>query len=297
MHPKPPKRPLLTHFLCLPLCTPSSKPQWQSSFQTFAKDVHAQGLNPQAIPSVDMLHLTLGVMSLTTEDKKTAACVLLKGEEVKRLVLKSAGLSYEGEDGQGSSTNQESPGLDKSEGPNLETVLSTQQQLVAERSSGSIPSSHQQLQPNDHVHGNQSSPSLPVPASSSSFLYITSLSGLHTTRIPTSTSTLYASPSPLISPLHTLCQFLRELFLHANLLVPESRPLLLHATVFNTLYCARKPEKGKKINAKALMEKWEQGSWVGDMGVGRVAIWEMGAKVDIEDGCRRYRELEGIDLP
>lgn len=245
-----------------------------------------------------MLHLTLGVMSLTTEDKRTAACVLLKGEEVRRLVWKSAGFSYEGEGGQGSSTHQESAGLDKSEGTKLEAVLSKKQHLLdAKKSSETAPpSSHQQLQHNDHVHGNQSSPSLPVPASSSS-LYITSLSGLHTTRIPTSTSTLYASPFPLMSSLHTLCQSLRELFLHANLLVPESRPLLLHATVFNTLYCAKKPEKGKKINAKALMEKWEQGSWVGDMKVGRVAIWEMGAKVDVEDGCRRYRELEGIDLP
>ncbi len=79
--------------------------------------------------------------------------------------------------------------------------------------------------------------------------------------------------------------------------MPESRPLLLHATVFNTLYCAKKPEKGKKINAKALMEKWEQETWVEGMKVGRVAIWEMGAKVDVEDGCRRYRELEGVDLP
>lgn len=296
MHPKPPKRPLLTHFLCLPLSTPSSKPQWQSSFQTFAKDVHAQGLNPEAIPSVDMLHLTLGVMSLTTEDKKTAACVLLKGEEVRRLVWKSAGFCYEGEDGQGSSTHQDSSGLDKSEEPNLEAVLSTQQHLDAENSSGTAPSSHQQPLHNDHVYGNQSSTSLPVPASPSS-PYITSLSGLHTTRIPASTSTLYASPSPLMSPLHTLCQSLRELFLHANLLVPESRPLLLHATVFNTLYCAKKPEKEKKINAKALMEKWEQRRWVGDIKVARVAIWEMGAKVDVKDECRRYRELEGIDLP
>ena len=294
MHPKPPTRPLLTHFLCLPLCTPSSKPQWQSSFHTFANDVHAQGLNPEAIPSVDMLHLTLGVMSLTTEDKKTAACELLKGEEVRRLVWKSAGFSSEGEEGKGSSTRQESLGLDKSKGPNLEAVLSTQQHLDAEKSSGTAPSSYQQLQHIDHVHGNQATPSLPTSSPSP---YTTSLSGLHTTRHPTSASTLYASPSPLVSPLHTLCQSLRELFLHANFLVPESRPLLLHATVFNTLYCAKKPEKGKKINAKALMEKWEQETWVDGMKVGRVAIWEMGAKVDVEDGCRRYRELEGVDLP
>lgn len=233
-------------------------------------------------------------MSLTTEDKKTAACELLKGEEVRRLVWKSAGFSYEGEEGEGSSTHQESPGLDKSEGPNLEAVLSTRQHLDAEKSTGTALSSHQQLQHIDRVHGNQSSPSLPASSPSP---YTTSLAGLHTTRIPTSTSTLYASPSPPVSPLHALCQSLRELFLHAKLLVPESRPLLLHATVFNTLYCAKKPEKGKRINAKALMEKWEQGRWVGDMKAVRVAIWEMGAKVDEEDGCRRYRELEGVDLP
>lgn len=292
MHPKPPKRPLLTHFLCLPLCTLSSKPQWQSSVQAFAKDVYAQGLNPEAIPSVDMLHLTLGVMSLTTEDKKTAACQLLKGEEVRRLIWKSAGFNCEVEEGKGNSAHQENLGLGKSEGQNLEAGSSTQQHLGAEKSSGTAPSSQQQPQHMDHLDSNQSSPSLPASSP-----YTTSLSGLHTTRIRTSTSTLYASPSPLVSPLHTLCQSLRELFLHANLLIPESRPLLLHATVFNTLYCAKKPEKGKKINAEALMEKWEQRKWVGDMKVGRVAIWEMGAKVDVEEGCRRYRELEGVDLP
>lgn len=292
MHPKPPKRPLITHFLCLPLCTPSSKPQWQSSFQTFAKDIYTQGLNPEAISSVNMMHLTLGIMSLTTEDKKTAACELLKGEGVRRLVWKSTGFGREGEEGEGSSTHQGSPGLDKSEGQNPEAVSSTQQHLNAEKSSGLTPSSHQQLQHINHVHSNQSSPSL-----HSSSPYTISLFGLHTTRIRTSTSTLYASPSPPDSPLHTLCQSLRELFLHATLLIPESRPLLLHATVFNTLYCAKKPEKGKKINAKALMEKWDQGKWVGDMRVRRVAIWEMGAKIDVGGRCRRYKELEGVDLP
>lgn len=239
-----------------------------------------------------MLHLTLGVMSLTTEDKKTAACELLKGEEVRRLIWKSAGFSCEGEEGEGNSTHQEIPDLEKSEGKNLEAVFSTQQHLAAEKFSETAPSSHEQLQYMDLVHSNQSSGSLPA-----SNPYTTSLSGLRTTRMRTSTSTLYASPSPLVSPLYTLCQSLRELFLHANLLIPESRPLLLHATVFNTLHCAQKSEKGKKINAKALMEKWEQGKWVKDMKVERVAIWEMGAKVGVEDGCRRYRELQGVDLP
>lgn len=271
MHHKPPKRPMLTHFLCLPLCTPSSKRQWQSSIQTFTKDISAQGLNPEAISSVDMLHLTLGVMSLTTEEKKTAACELLKGEEVRKLIWRIAGVNCEGEEGGENSARQE---------------------LKAEKSAETAPSTRRRTRV-DNVQSDKLSPPPPLSASS---LYKTSLSGLQTSRSRTSTSVLYASPSPLVSPLHTLCQSLRELFLQANLLIPDSRPLLLHATVFNTLHCAKKPEKGKTIDAKALMEKWEKVEWVRNLKIERVAIWEMGAKVDAEEGGRMYRELEGIDL-
>lgn len=44
------------------------------------------------------------------------------------------------------------------------------------------------------------------------------------------------------------------------------------------------------------MENWGQGEWVRNMKVERVAIWEMGARVDVEEGGRKYRELEGVDL-
>ena len=36
--------------------------------------------------------------------------------------------------------------------------------------------------------------------------------------------------------------------------------------------------------------------WVRNLKIERVAIWEMGAKFDAEEGGRMYRELEGIDL-
>lgn len=284
---------MLTHFLCLPLCTPSSKPQWQSSIQAFRKDISAQGLNPEAIPSVDMLHLTLGVMSLTTEEKKTAACELLKGDEVRKLIWRRiAGVNCEGEEGEGNSTQQERLGLDKSKRQE-KTRRNSSHNAPARNPAGTSPKTHQRPQQADSVHGDELSPPTPLSAISP---YQISLSGLHTTRTRTSTSVLYASLSPLVSPLHILCQSLHELFLHANLLIPDSRPLLLHATVFNTLYYAKKPEKGKRFDAKVLMEKWEQVGWVSDLKIERVAIWEMGAKVDAQKGGRTYTELEGVDL-
>lgn len=95
--------------------------------QTFTKDVSAQGLNPEAISSVDMLHLTLGVMSLTTEEKKTAACELLKGEEVRKLIWRNADVKCEGEEGGENSTPQERLGLDESKGQEFVAIPSTQQ--------------------------------------------------------------------------------------------------------------------------------------------------------------------------
>lgn len=44
------------------------------------------------------------------------------------------------------------------------------------------------------------------------------------------------------------------------------------------------------------MGKWEQVEWARNLKIERVAIWEMGAKFNAEEGGRRYRELEGVDL-
>lgn len=68
------KKPPLTHFLCLPLVTPSSKPQLEASIETFRNHVSpnqpeqttnvATRIHPKAIRPVGVLHCTLGVMSL-----------------------------------------------------------------------------------------------------------------------------------------------------------------------------------------------------------------------------------------
>ncbi|PWY87677.1 hypothetical protein BO70DRAFT_360317 [Aspergillus heteromorphus CBS 117.55] len=91
------KRPPLTHFLCLPLINPISLPQLESSLATFKaaippKPGAEQQTNPTlrellskqpliphgALRPVGTLHLTLGVMSLPTKDRLNEAINFLQ---------------------------------------------------------------------------------------------------------------------------------------------------------------------------------------------------------------------------
>jgi activating signal cointegrator complex subunit 1 len=60
-----PKKPQLTHFLCLPLVTDTSKPQLQTGLEKLKDDLEQDALVPtKAVRPLGTLHLTLGVMSL-----------------------------------------------------------------------------------------------------------------------------------------------------------------------------------------------------------------------------------------
>ncbi|KAL1983430.1 hypothetical protein VTN96DRAFT_10336 [Rasamsonia emersonii] len=85
------KRPPLTHFLCFPLVNETSLPQLEASLAKFQaaiplrpKTANDHPLKPRpplfpdaAIRPVGTLHLTLGVMSLTTPERLEAAVELL----------------------------------------------------------------------------------------------------------------------------------------------------------------------------------------------------------------------------
>ena len=90
-----PTKPPLTHFLCLPLVTPASRPQLEHALQAFRQDVSSTSANPASsaeqqddIPSPNIhpkairptgsLHLTLGVMSLSQEQLARATECLEK---------------------------------------------------------------------------------------------------------------------------------------------------------------------------------------------------------------------------
>jgi activating signal cointegrator complex subunit 1 len=68
-----PKKPPLTHFLCLPLVTETSRPQIQQGLKKFKQDLAKDGPVPtKAVRRVGTLHLTLGVMSLSPENLQSA---------------------------------------------------------------------------------------------------------------------------------------------------------------------------------------------------------------------------------
>ena len=87
-----PPKPQLTHFLCLPLITATSRPQFQAALQRFTSEVASPNeagetqLPPKAIRPVGALHLTLGVMSLLTPERLDAACTMLKEFNITSLL-------------------------------------------------------------------------------------------------------------------------------------------------------------------------------------------------------------------
>jgi activating signal cointegrator complex subunit 1 len=84
--------PRLTHFLCLPLVTSTSRHQLQASLHAFGIDVvketaeNPAGIPEQSIRPVGTLHLTLGVMSLLTPERINNALATLKSLDLTDLL-------------------------------------------------------------------------------------------------------------------------------------------------------------------------------------------------------------------
>ena len=131
--------------------------------------------------------------------------------------------------------------------------------------------------------------------------FTTSLSGLHSMHSPSSTSILYAAPDDPTSRLQNLCIAIREAFTSAGLLIQEERPLLLHATIVNTLYDRlRKGQPRKCVDAMELIVKYAGFEWVKDVRIERVSVCKMGARKIMLEGVvvdEQYEELCHVDLP
>jgi activating signal cointegrator complex subunit 1 len=115
------------------------------------------------------------------------------------------------------------------------------------------------------------------------------LRGLTSMHPPARTSCLYTSPFDSTGQLYSFCLKLRDIFTAAHLLVPENRPLLLHATILNTVYVPGVRGRGNGhghgknkakliIDARELLEDYEDFEWMKDVRVEKVAICRMGAK-------------------
>lgn len=254
------KRPPLTHFLCLPLVNSTSLPQLESSIAKFRAECLAvpvadlpdaakkqdasRAIIPEgAVRPLGTLHLTLGVMSLPTKERLEEALRFFQS-------LDLAGLMREAE-----RVATELREKDKSR------VRSS----TADKPSGDI----------------ESQESVPETARASNALSI-SLESLHCLPRAKAATVLHASPMDPTGRLYPFCLMLRDKFIEAGFLQGESkdrqkddmedaqdkqpppeseaapksvdpytaaltrkpkpRPLLLHATVVNTIYARGRPK-------------------------------------------------------
>jgi activating signal cointegrator complex subunit 1 len=298
--PTGPKRPPLTHFLCLPLVTSTSRPQLEESLKQFKDDVAptdqpaqdqtrlptsngedtiVPSIHPKAIRPVGSLHCTLGVMSLDKEQLADAVDFL--------------------------------HGLD------VATIVNEVEQ----------PGTHN---PPEDDSGKQAAVEGPVLLSngSSSFQPVNvNLKGLVSMHAPQKTSILYTAPKDDTERLYPMCLHIQRLFKTKGFLIEDNRDLKLHATVVNTIYAkGRKrpprhtsssstvqPEDGPsqghgpyanaplKIDATTVLEKYQGHVWAENVAINRIAICEMGAKkITDTDGNvvdEEYTEVASLALP
>jgi activating signal cointegrator complex subunit 1 len=120
---------------------------------------------------------------------------------------------------------------------------------------------------------------------------------------------LYAPPVDRFGLLQAFCERVRDAFREAEVMEDEGRPLLLHATVVNTVYVkgdkqeggsnargrggrgrgGRGGRGGKKwerlvFDATGIIDRYEDQVWMENVPVEKIAICRMGAKKVVVDG-------------
>jgi activating signal cointegrator complex subunit 1 len=128
------------------------------------------------------------------------------------------------------------------------------------------------------------------------------LRGLESMHDPAKTSVLYAAPVDEDRTLHEFCYKLREAFEAADLLVLDTRPLLLHATIVNTVYVGgRSGNRGQRsprltIDAREMLYEYENFEWMRDVRMEKVAICRMGAR-EVAGGDEEYVVEGEVAIP
>ncbi|KAI0130857.1 kinase A anchor protein [Daldinia grandis] len=150
--------------------------------------------------------------------------------------------------------------------------------------------------------GKDSERSAQEPTRPPSPLLSVTLKGLHSMQ-PTSSkaSVLYSPPVDTEGILFRFCENLRSAFQEAGLMAEENRPLLLHATIMNTIYVKGRNRKGGKrhekltIDARDIIDRYNDYVWMKDVPLEKIAICKMGAKKQ-EDGDEAYEVEAEIGL-
>ncbi|KAM7208469.1 Protein kinase A anchor protein, nuclear localization signal domain containing protein [Naviculisporaceae sp. PSN 640] len=273
-----PPKPSPTHFLCIPLVTRASRPQLTQSLASFRAEVSERG------SPVGGLGALPGSLNVVPEEAI---------RPVGSLHLTLGVFSF--------------PRKPKSE---------TAKALL------------QSLRPREILKAYKPPPAMPgstvIPGSVSEEsseeeeLKIT-LRGLRSMQstTPQKSAVLYAPPVDPRGRLQQFCEGVRKVFQDAGLMVSEDRPLLLHATVVNTIYVKGRKTQGQgqsrgtgrgrgrgggrhnhrerlTIDATGILDRFEDHVWMEDVKVEKIAICKMGARKVEVDGVVVDEEYEVV---
>ncbi|KAI9839585.1 MAG: hypothetical protein M1819_002211 [Sarea resinae] len=286
-----PPKPTLTHFLCLPLVTETSRPQLQESLLRFSSEDFQDNeggfiTSNRVVRPLGTLHLTLGVMSLLGPERLEAAANFLRDLDLRQMLLEAGGKSAQGPSEKKAAQGRETGRAAAGDGEDRVGVSDSLDEHAAtdaaDRTASQITSEVQPL--------------------------IISLSSLVSMHPKAKTSILYAHPSDPTNRILPFCQTLQEKFREAELLLPDDRPLKLHATILNTIYAVGRKPRGDSarrghgkyrskltIDAGEIVDKYQGFEWAKDITLGKLAICKMGARkiTDTEGNVigEEYEEL------
>lgn len=131
------------------------------------------------------------------------------------------------------------------------------------------------------------------------------LKGLNSMQKPDKATVLYAPPLDPDGTLQRFADKIKAKFQDAGLLIPDSRPLLLHATIVNTIYARRDRRKGQRRDrifikdTQAIMDRYEDQVWIEAMSLDKIAICRMSAKPVEHNGAvmdAKYEVEAEIDV-
>ena len=319
---RPAKRPPLTHFLCIPLVTPESRPLLEESLRKLHDkviSVNAAHLRSSAAaPPPDATHTTDGDKEHNSENHRESLCWIpedaIRPLGTLHLTLGVMNLGPEGSERHARAiTTLQSLDLRR-------TVRDLQDLQDLQEAEGEVKGQGASKKPSDMAT---------ICSNPASELTVT-LQSLHPMGSAKNTSVLYAFPAAggSTSLLLSFCEAVRRIFWDAGLLEESSgkegnekrgglRPLRLHATIVNTIYArGTVPEeilaqregrrenkgsvqrkykaKGMKMDARGWKQQYEGHIWVKNMPLEKLSICKMAAeKVEGGDGAR-YKEIAAV---
>ncbi|KAL2160883.1 hypothetical protein VTH06DRAFT_1080 [Thermothelomyces fergusii] len=296
------KKPVLTHFLCIPLAaTPAARAQLAASLSAFRNDVCAPparggfDVPEDAVRPVGTVHLTLGVMSFPTAPKGRdgGGGSGVEGLQRARELLAGLGLRSiwrEVVRGRQGDAVRRLEGMARERGGVGAPVARKErreeqgEERLREKEEGVV------VEEEERDEEEEERPRI-------------TLRGLASMQPADKAAVLYAPPVDPFGLLQAFCEKVRDVFREAGLMVDEGRPLLLHATVVNTVYVkGGRNERGggggkggggrkggKKwerlvLDARGIIDRYEDQVWLENMPLEKVAICKMGAKKTMVDG-------------